>query len=373
MTDLEGWAQLTPGAPSAIRATIDGDRIAAISEVAETDLGPDAPWILPGLIDIHCHGGGGASFTSADPVQVRTAAAFHRAQGTTTIVASAVTDTPDRMLAVVEVLADAVDAQQIDAIHLEGPFLAHARCGAQDPRLLLAPDARLTSRLLAAGRGHVRTMTLAPELDGQAEVLAVLDAAGVIAAVGHTEASASAVQQHVRSRVGLITHLFNGMAPMHHRDAGPALGSLAAASAGDATVELIADGVHVSDETAAAVLRIAGASRVALITDAMAAAGMPDGDYRLGPQQVRVADGVARLLDGGSIAGGTAHLLAVVRRLVHAGVERDVALSAASRTPALTLGLSDRGQLAPGARADVVLADASWTPIRVLRAGEWHG
>jgi N-acetylglucosamine-6-phosphate deacetylase len=169
----------------------------------------------------------------------------------------------------------------------------------------------------------------------------------------------------------VVTHLFNGMAPIHHRGPGAVLGALSAAASGDAVLELIADGVHLADETVSAVMALVG-DRVVLVTDAMAAAGMADGDYQLGPRAVEVRDGVARLADGGSIAGGTTRLLDVVRRQIGAGLDAVQIVAAASIRPAGVLGRHDVG-LAAGNPADLVVTDAAWHPQRVMRAGAWVG
>ncbi len=353
---------------------VEGDRITAVRDARPDDLvEPSDDLLLPGLVDVHCHGGGGAAFTVPDRAEVATAAAHHLGQGTTTLVASAVTDDPERMLAVVATLADAVEAGEVAAIHLEGPFLSTARCGAQDPTRMLPPDLGLASALLEAGRGHVRVMTIAPELPGADELADLLAERGVQVAVGHTDATASATERFLRDRTpALVTHLFNGMAPLHHRAPGAALGALAAASRGDATVELIADGVHLSDETVAGVFALVGGPRVVLISDAMAAAGLGDGEHQLGPVATRVTDGVARLVDGGSIAGGTSRLLDVVRRQVAAGLDPVEVVASGSHRPAALLGLGGEvGAIEPGLRADLAVLDPDWRLRRVMRAGSW--
>jgi N-acetylglucosamine-6-phosphate deacetylase len=337
-------------------------------------------FVLPGLVDVHDHGGGGASFSTPAPEALATAAAHHRGRGTTSLVASVVTDDPERMLAAVANAADGVDAGIVAAVHVEGPFLAARRCGAQDPRFLLAPDPVLADELLAAGRGHVRVMTIAPELDGADLVVERLLQQGVVPAVGHTEAPPALVRRTLAAthaalgRPGLVTHLFNGMPALHHRRPGPVAGALGAAAAGEAMVELIADGVHLADESVLLLFDLLGPERVVLVTDAMAAAGMPDGSYVLGPQRVRVVEGVARLGETaeGPLAGGTADLLGVVRRCVAAGVSLVDAVMAATSTPARAVGLDARaGALAPGRPADLLVVEPDLRPVRVMRAGSW--
>jgi len=348
---------------------------------------PTAETILPGLVDLHCHGGGGASFPdSTDAETVRTALAEHLRHGTTSLVASLVTAPPDVLLARTALLADAVEEGDLAGIHLEGPFLSTHRCGAQNPVDMLAGDPGLTARLAAAARGHLVTMTIAPEVDGIDEVLTALVAAGVLPSIGHTDASSEQVDAAIergrtllaaepapRSRRLTATHLFNGMRPLHHREPGPIAACLAAAARGELVVELVADGTHLADGVVRAVFDLVGAGGIALVTDAMAAAGMPDGDYLLGPMAVRVEAGVARIVvdEGeGSIAGGVAHLLDIVRQVVNAGVPLADAVAAASATPAEVLGRHDIGALVPGRRADLVVTDTNLRPLQVIRAGE---
>lgn len=377
-------------------------RGATITWIGRADEAP-APWnerlpeasddiVLPGLVDVHCHGGGGASFPDATTAeQVATAAHEHLRHGTTTLVASLVTAPPDVLLARTALLADAADAGVVAGIHLEGPFLSHARCGAQNPGDMLAGDPALVDAVVQAARGHLVTMTVAPEVVGVHagqgdDVLAALVRGGALPSIGHTDASAVQVEAAVDRTFDLLaadpaarsgrptaTHLFNGMRPVHHRDPGPVLACLASAGRGELVVELVADGTHLDPATVVAVFDLVGADAVALVTDAMAAAGMADGDYQLGPMAVRVADGVARVVDGdgeaGAIAGGVAHLLDVVRATVAAGVPVVDAVRAASLTPATVLGLRDVGGLVAGLRADVLVVDGDLTPQLVLRAG----
>lgn len=352
---------------------------AAGAEQAPVVEAPPGGYVLPGLVDVHVHGGGGAAVDGGSVPVVAAAARHHQRHGTARMLASIVTGPPHAMVAAVEAAADAAAAGTVAGVHVEGPFLARAHCGAQDPAHLRAPDPRLVRDLLAAGRGHVRVMTLAPELPGADDVVDLLLDHGVTPAVGHTAASAGQVRQVLSrtrdrlSRPGLVTHLFNAMPAMHHRNPGPVAGALEAAVRGDAGVELVADGVHLAEDTVRLVFALLGPDRVVLVTDAMAAAGMPDGDYQLGPRRVRVRDGVARLRDGDQapLAGGTAHLLDVVGRAVRAGVPPEDAVLAATRTPARSVGLDSWPELAPGGPADLVVTDADLRPVRVMRAGAW--
>ena len=332
-------------------------------------------WVLPGFVDMHVHGGGGTSFTQGPAGDARRAAEFHRRHGSTTIVASLVTAPLADLEARAAMLVDLAGEGVIGGIHLEGPFLSAARCGAQDPRHLAAPDVAAFERLHAAAEGHLRVITIAPELPGAVGLIKAAVAVGVIAAVGHTDATADVTAAAVNAGATHATHLFNGMRPLHHREPGPA-GALL--DRDEVTCEVIADGVHLHDTVIRLAARAAGPGRLVLITDAMAAAGMPDGSYRLGSMLVDVTGGVARLAGkgeagtAGAIAGSTATMAGVVRNAVAAGLPVTEVAAAASTTPARVLGLGDRtGALRQGLDADLVVCDEEFRLRAVMRHGEW--
>jgi N-acetylglucosamine-6-phosphate deacetylase len=225
-----------------------------------------------------------------------------------------------------------------------------------------------------AGRPTVRMVTLAPELPGAAAAAEHLERAGVVVGLGHTGADARVFGEALRSlRRPLVTHLFNGMEPLHHRRPGPVAASLDALTRGETHVELIADGVHLADEMVHLVFAMDPGRHVVLVSDAMVAAGMPDGDFALGSVRVRVAEGRAwTRTDPPSLAGGTSHAADLVRRCVlNAGVDPVAAVAAATSTPAALLGLDDRGSLATGLRADLVVLDREWRVRQVMRRGDW--
>jgi N-acetylglucosamine-6-phosphate deacetylase len=336
--------------------------------------------ILPGLVDVHCHGGAGHGFPEADAAGMQAACDHHLQHGTTVLLGSLVSAPADDLERRIRALLPLVASGHLAGIHLEGPFLSAARCGAQDPRSIVPGDPDLLRRLIDAGRGAVRSMTLAPETPRLADLLEVLAAAGVTPSFGHTDASAAETSLAISAVGGRplgATHLFNGMPPLHSRAPGPVGACLAAAARGSMVVELIGDGVHLADETVAMVFDLVGADQIALTTDAMAAAGMPDGRYPLGPMTVDVVAGVARLVSdpgtAGAIAGGTARLLDVLRRTVRsAGVSLPDAVTAATTTPARLLGLdAEVGDVVPGRRADLLITDGDLLPRAVLRAGRW--
>ena len=352
---------------------IDGGRIRALGEGEPPEpAARHGQWALPGFIDMHVHGGGGASFTEGGPDDARRAAAFHRAHGTTRIVASLVTAPVGELEGRTAMLAALADEGVIDGIHLEGPFLSELRCGAQDPRYLTAPDVATFRRLHAAARGWLKVITIAPELPGALDVIRAATAAGVIAAAGHTDASAEVTAAAIGAGISHATHLFSGMRPFGHRAPGPA-GALLDSRV---TCEIIADGVHLHDITIRLAARALGPGNLVLITDAMTAAGMPDGAYRLGELDVTVTDGVARLAATpggalGAIAGSTATMDQVVRHAITAaGLPVPEIAAAASTTPARRLGLSaETGALRPGLSADLVLLDETFRLTTVMAAG----
>jgi N-acetylglucosamine-6-phosphate deacetylase len=236
---------------------------------------------------------------------------------------------------------------------------------------MIEPDVAVFERLLAAAAGHLKVMTIAPELAGATEIIKTAVRAGVIAAVGHTSASADVTLAAVDAGATHATHLFNGMRPLHHREPGP-VGALLVRD--EVTCEVIADGVHLSDTTIRLAARAAGTGRLVLITDAMAAAGMADGSYGLGSMRVTVAGGVARLAGDspGAIAGSTATMADVVRHAVAAGLGVPAAAAAASTTPARVLGLADRtGALRAGLDADLVVCDDDLGLCATMRRGDW--
>jgi N-acetylglucosamine-6-phosphate deacetylase len=329
-------------------------------------------WVLPGFVDMHVHGGGGTSFTEGPADDARRAAEFHRRHGSTTLVASLVTAPLADLEARAAMLAGLAAEGLIAGVHLEGPFLSAARCGAQNPRHMTAPDVAAFERLDAAAAGYLRVITIAPELPRAADLIKAAVRAGVTAAVGHTADITSAA---VDAGATHATHLFNGMRPLHHREPGPA-GALL--DRDEVTCEVIADGVHLHDTVIRLAGRAAGPGRLVLITDAMAAAGMPDGSYRLGSMRVDVTGGAARLAGtgergaAGAIAGSTATMAGVVGHAVAAGLPVTEVAAAASTTPARVLGLADRtGALRPGLHADLVVCDEGFRLRAVMRHGQW--
>ncbi|GAB2644429.1 amidohydrolase family protein [Gordonia jinhuaensis] len=333
--------------------------------------------VMPGLIDVHCHGGGGAGFPDGGSSAAATAIAFHRRMGTTSMLGSLVSAAPDTLLDRIATLSPLVRAGELGGIHLEGPFIARSRCGAQDPRYIIDADPGLLRDLLAAGGGAIRSMTIAPETSHFAEAAQILIDHDVVVSLGHSSADHATARRALDACIGgtvSATHLFNGMEPMHHRSPGLVAACLAAAGRGELVVELVSDAVHLDPATVAMVFDTVGPDQIALVSDAMAAAGMPDGHYRLGPAQVTVDRGIAHLSDSGDrpvIAGGTSVMLDLVRTAVGGGVDVAAAVASATRTPARLVGMSDRGVLAAGMRADLVVTGPDLGLRHVMRDGKW--
>jgi N-acetylglucosamine-6-phosphate deacetylase len=354
---------------------VDGDRIASVEHGAiPTGVPTDPGWtIVPGFVDIHVHGGGGHTMTTGEPDDVAAASAFHRGHGTTTTLASFVTAPVDELAAGVARIADwLADAEpslrrRIAGVHLEGPFLSAARCGAQNPDHMVDPTPEAVGLLIGAGRGEVRVVTIAPERDGALDAIRQLVADGAVAAIGHTDATYEQTAAAVAAGATLATHLGNAMSPLHHRAPGAIAGCLAAPSV---VCELIVDGHHLHPGMVRLVASAKADDAIALITDAIAATGAGDGRYLLGSMEVEVADGVARLVHGQSLAGSTLTMDAAFRNAIEAGLSVGAASRAASLNPARVIGLDDAiGSIEVGKRANLVVLDESMSVVAVIEDG----
>ncbi|HHV21706.1 MAG TPA: amidohydrolase family protein [Propionibacterium sp.] len=344
---------------------LDGERIVHVGPIGErpsdtgetVDLGDVT--LVPGFVDAHSHGAAGVAF-SEDPERVL---ALHRAHGTTSLIASLVTEPLDVLHEQITRLAPLVHAGTLAGIHLEGPWLAAAYKGAHAEEHLRDPDPDEVRAALDAGDGAVRMVTLAAERPGGLASIALLRERGVVAALGHTAADHATAMAAIKTGVTGATHLFNAMPALHHRHPGPVLALL-----NDPRVwlEVILDGVHLSPDLVAWLFEI-HPDRLVLITDAMAATGCCDGAYRLGSLPVEVRDGIARIAGTRTIAGSTLTLDAALGRAVGAGVDWRTAVRSLTVLPAQYLGLPDVGHLHPGARADLVALDPHWKV-----AGVWH-
>ncbi|HEY5880374.1 MAG TPA: N-acetylglucosamine-6-phosphate deacetylase [Nakamurella sp.] len=358
-----GWIEIADGRVLAVGAGTP-------PRPADHDLG--AVTLVPGFVDMHVHGGGGGAFPEATVAASKAAVELHRRHGTTTMIASLVTAQPGELLRQVGLLTEQVQDGLVAGIHLEGPWLSEHRCGAHEFAALRDPDAGELDRVLAAAGGAIRMVTLAPErAGGLAAIRRVVDA-GAVAAVGHTDATYEQARAAIEAGATVGTHLFNAMRPVHHREPGPVIALLEDPRV---TVEMITDGVHLHPALYRDVTANVGPDRVALVTDAMAAAGMADGAYRLGSLSVDVRAGIARVAGTDTIAGSTATMDQVFRFAVtNSGRPRDEALLTAVRqssvNPARSLGFPAAGLVA-GAAADLVVLDDELMVAGVLHRGSW--
>ncbi|MDQ2897734.1 MAG: N-acetylglucosamine-6-phosphate deacetylase [Actinomycetota bacterium] len=387
---------VTPG------AVIDGEIVVRAGRIASLDpagadgvqrspgqtieLGSD--WVVPGFIDGHVHGGGGAQCNSDDPDEVAAVAAFHARHGTTALLATTVSAPLSGLAAALRTIGHArarengataggdvpgpgsTPGAAILGVHLEGPFLNVSRPGAMDPGSFLAPDSAALAALLAVEPGLVAMMTVAPELPGATALIRELAARGVVASLGHSQATEAQTAAAVDAGACAVTHTFNAIGPMHHRE--PGLAGAALDRPG-LSCELIADGIHVTASALRLAHRAKGTSGIRLVTDAIAAAGMPDGHYRLGAIEVRVDDGCARLAAGQALAGSTLTMDKAVQIAVRElRVELPEAVMMASGNPARLLGLSGRkGSIATGMDADLAMLREDLSMRATLVGGRW--
>ncbi len=326
-------------------------------------------WLIPGFVDMHVHGGGGGSFPDGDAEGAARAARYHLRHGTTSLIAGLVTASVADMAHHVGVLADLCQDGVLAGIHLEGPYLAPSRCGAHDPAHLRPPDAAELLRLITTARGFLRMVTIAPERSGALDVIRLCRDHQVVAAIGHTDATYQQTKAGLAAGATVATHLFNGMRPLHHREPGPTLALLEDPRV---EIELVVDGNHLAPAVVSLALAHAGARRIALVTDCISAAGLEDGHYTLGPTDVTVADGTARVRETGSLAGSTQTMDRAFRFAVDQMGDIFDAVQMTATGPARAVGISDRvGSIVVGKQADLLVLTDSLQVARVMKAGHW--
>jgi N-acetylglucosamine-6-phosphate deacetylase len=318
---------------------------------------------VPGFVDLQVNGFAGIDLVDADAAGYRTVGAALLETGVTAYLPTFITAPEDRLLEALREVPNEPDGARILGVHLEGPFLSPHRLGVHPAEARRDPDAELLNRLLEPG--PVRLVTLAPELPGADALVERLLRSGIAVSCGHSDATAEEAGAAFDSGVRTVTHLFNAMRPFRHRDPGIAGAALAR---DDLVVQIILDGVHLADETVRVVWR-AAAGRVALVTDAIAGAGLGDGNYRIGGRDIEVRDGVARG-PGGVLAGSTLSMLDAVRNLHALGASFEAAVGAATEVPARALRAHDVGRLAVGLPADIVVLTDELEVERVLVGGD---
>ncbi|MGA2020898.1 MAG: N-acetylglucosamine-6-phosphate deacetylase [Candidatus Sulfotelmatobacter sp.] len=372
---------------------IEDGRISVVSSRSEREIPKNATVIeftrdfpdailAPGFVDIHMHGGAGFDVMRASLAELQHLNKFLTTHGVTGYFPTTVAAPLDQTCTALERLADAIEAAQGPhpvngneaqalplGIHLEGPFLSHKRRGVHPPENLVEPTLEIFERLWQAGRGHVRMITIAPELPGAIEVIAEAARRNVCVSIGHSDATMETARAAVKAGARHATHTFNAMRPLDHREPG-ILGE--ALTSEQLSADIIADGIHVAPEVVKLFLRAKGVERAVLITDATAAAGMPDGTYQLGPIQVEVRNGrcTVRGEPDGKLAGSVLTMDRAVRnvtRFSHWSL-RD-AVRAATLNPTAATGLAHHGQLTPGAEANIVVLSPAGEIRRTIVRG----
>ncbi len=359
---------------------VENGQIASVASRAATAVPRDSTLIdfgdaiiAPGFVDLHIHGGAGLDLMRASAADLPRLGKFLATHGVTGYFATTVAASLDSTCAALDRLAEAIEATLADGppqarllgIHLEGPFLSHKRRGVHPPELLVTPTVAVFDRLWQAARGHVKVLTIAPELPNAMEVIAEAARRSVCVSIGHSDADLPTAQAAVAAGARHATHTFNAMRPLDHREPG-ILGEVL--SNDHLTADIIADGIHLAPSVVKVFLRAKGRDRAVLITDAISATGMPDGRYQLGPIEVDVKDG--KCTSGDSLAGSVLTMDRAVRNITQFSnwTLRD-AVQAATLNPARALKLSaHHGVLAPGADADfTVLSNAGEVQKTIVR------
>ena len=344
--------QLVPG-----DVAVDDGVVAAVGLA-----GPGSGIAAPGLVDLQVNGFAGVDFLATDADGYAAAGEALLETGVTAYLPTLITSPEPTLVAALRAVPGESSGARILGVHLEGPFLSPARLGAHPADARRDPDTALLERLLAAG--PVRLVTLAPELPGAVELIDILHARGITVSLGHSDATAAEAHAAFDRGVRTVTHVFNAMRPLAHRDPGIVGAALARP---EVILQAIVDGVHLDADIVRILWRVAP-GRLALVSDATSATRLGDGTYTLGGSEIVVSNGVARRR-GDLMAGSTCTLIEAVRNLVEAGAPPAQALEAASAVPARALGIPDVGRLVPGARADVIVLDQSLEVVRTLVAG----
>ena len=343
--------------PAGARELISTDKIAA-----------------PGFLDVHIHGAGGHDVIEATDAALKAVSSMLAAHGTTSFVATTVTSSPESICKSAEGIAGYISRQhqsdepraEILGIHFEGPFISNVRRGVHPSEFLKLPSADLLEQFIDAAKGHAQILTIAPELLGAMPCIDAARKAGLVVAIGHTDATYEQARAAFARGAHHAVHVYNAMRPFSHRDSG-VIGAVLTTP--EVTAELIADGVHVDETAMRLLLQAKGAAGVILVSDGISATGMPDGKYMLGTFEVTVAGGVCRNSEG-RLAGSTLTLDRALRNIVNLGVPLAEALRMLTLNPATLLGIEfKKGSLRPGADADILLLDEALNIIQVWTRG----
>lgn len=322
--------------------------------------------VMPGMIDVHIHGANGFDMMDGTVESIQEVSMISAKTGCTSFLATSVTSTIENLMGMIDRVKDVVgqeDGAKIAGIHLEGPYLNVKRKGMQNEKFLRHPDMEELKGILAEAESLIKMVTIAPELPGGMEMVQFLKEKGIIVALAHSDATYEETKEAFSKGASHVTHCFNGMRPIHHRDPGLVI---AAFEEAHVSLQAIVDHVHLHPAIVRLMHRIKGPEGVVLITDALQAMYMGDGFYDFGGHEVNVADGIAQLADG-TLASSTVTMNEALRKTVESGISLVDAVFMASTSPANILGLESKGRILPGADADLVLIDSefevSWTMI----------
>lgn len=359
---------------------LDGGKIVSIGEAGRpAEAGADevidakGGWVLPGFIDVHVHGGYGADWMDASTESIDTITRFHGGHGTTSIVATTLTGPKEQLESVLDVVhkyqSNEMPYAQVVGVHLEGPFINVKWKGAQNPAYIVPPQKAWLEEWTAKYPGLIRQLSLAPETEGALELISWLRANGINAAAAHTDATYDQVIAAAEAGLNQAVHTYNAMTGLHHRNPGT-VGAVLTDERIHA--EIIADGHHVHPACIRLLTKVKTNDNLIMITDAMSAAGLEDGEYDLGGLAVNVRNGVATLKEGNSLAGSTLTMIGALRFVVEkVGVTVEQASRYMSGNPARQLGLFDRtGSLEAGKQADVLLISPELELQRIWAKGK---
>ena len=345
---------------------IDNPSISVGSDILDAE----GCYVLPGLVEIHIHGAMGADFSDGDDYSIQTMAKFLLQKGITSFLGTSMALPEDRLLATYENAKSQINAEHtgravLRGINMEGPFFSQERRGAQNEKYIINSDIDMFNRLNDASGGNIKTVAVAPEIEGALDFISFVHDISNIS-IAHSDANYDVAMEAFSRGANHVTHLFNGMSTFSPR----APGIPGAAADADAYVELISDGVHLHPAVIRAVFKMFNNDRICLISDGMRALGMPDGEYDLGDNAVTVK-GNRATIDSGSLAGSVTNLLDCFRHAVSFGIPIENAIKAATINPAKSVGLDDIvGSLKTGKRADIIILDKNLELKHVILGGE---
>jgi N-acetylglucosamine-6-phosphate deacetylase len=336
---------------------------------ADVEIDGDGQMLIPGMIDVHIHGADGYDMMDGTLASIEAVSKACARTGCTTFLATSVSSTLEdlqKMIANVAMVSGNEPGAKIVGVHIEGPYLNVKRKGMQNEQYLRHPDVEEMKVILEKSGSLIRMVTLAPELPGGLDLIDFLTERGIIAAIAHSDCDYDQAKLAFGRGASHVTHCFNGMRPIHHRDPGLVI---AAFEEEHVSVQAIVDNVHLHPAIVRLMHREKGADKMVLITDALQAMGMGDGTYLFGGHEVKVSQGVAKLADG-TLASSTVTMNEALKKAVQAGIPLADAIKMATQTPADILGLTTKGRIQPGADADLILIDGQFEVLWTMVGGK---